>query len=186
MRQSRRHPIAMSYEPQVMNLDDRNLVGAAHARKCELVDEVLRSFGTVRLKVTGCSMLPSVWPGDTLIIERRDVQEVAVGDILLYRRKTGLVAHRVVSAHDSQGRSRIGVRGDAFPGQGELLFRSEILGTVSQIVRGKKSIILPSPLKYPHRLMGILTWHSDSFARLAFYVHSICSAAWWREVSWKR
>jgi hypothetical protein len=185
VRQSRHDPGAMPYDPKVMNLDDYNRV-AAHTRKWELVDEVLRSFGTVRLKVTGCSMLPSIWPGDTLIVERRDVQEVAVGDILLYRRKTGLVAHRVVSAPDSLGKSKVGVRGDAFPGQDELLFRSEILGTVSRIVRGEKSILPPSRLKYHRRLIGILTWHSDSFARLVIYVHSICSAARWREASWKR
>jgi hypothetical protein len=121
-----------------------------------------------------------------LIVERREVQEVAVGDILLCRRKTELVAHRVVSVPDSPGRSRVGVRGDAFPGQGELLFRSEILGTVSRIVRCEKSILPPSRPKYHRRLIGILTWHSDSFARLVIYVHSICSAAWWREASWVR
>src|ERR1700722_4745794 len=169
-----------------MNLDDHDRVGEAHTRKCELVAEVLRSFGTVRLQVTGCSMLPSVWPGDTLIIQRRDVQEVAVGDILLYRRKTGLVAHRVVSEPCSPGRSTVGVRGDAFPGQDELLSRSEILGTVSRIVRGKKSMLPPARLKYHHRLIGIFTWHSDSFARLVIFVHSICSAARWREASWNR
>jgi len=169
-----------------MSLDDRNRVVAAHTRKCELVGEVLRSFGSVRLQVTGCSMLPSVWPGDTLIIQRRHVQEVAVGDILLYRRKSGFVAHRVISEPDSLGRSRVGVRGDAFPGQDELLCRSEILGTVSRIVRGKKSMLPPVRLKCHHRLIGILTWHSDSFARLVIFVHSICSAARWREVLWKR
>lgn len=173
-------------QEEFMSLDDHNRVAAAHTRKCELVDEVLRSFGTVHLKVTGCSMLPSVWPGDTLIIQRRDVQEIAVGDILLYCRKGSLVAHRVVSESDSLGRSRVGVRGDAFPGQDELLCRSEILGTVSRIVRGKKSMLPPARLKYRHRLIGILTWHSDSFARLVIFVHSICSAARWREVSWKR
>jgi len=78
------------------------------------------------------------------------------------------------------------VRGDAFPGQDELLFRSEILGTVSRIVRGEKSILPPTRLKYHHRLIGTLTWHSDSFARFVIYLHSICSAAWWREASWKR
>jgi signal peptidase I len=169
-----------------MSLGDHNRVGAVHTRKCELVDEVLRSFGTVRLQVTGCSMLPSVWPGDTLIIQRRDVREVAVGDILLYRRKARLIAHRVISEPDSLGKSTVGVRGDAFPGPDELLFRSEILGTVSRIVRGKKSILPPSRLKYHHRLIGILTWHSDLFARLLIFVHSICSAARWREASWKR
>ena len=169
-----------------MKLDDHYRVGAAHARACELVDEVLRSFGTVRLQVTGSSMLPSVWPGDTLIIERQGVREVAVGDILLYCRKGRLIAHRVVSKPDTLEKSRVAVRGDAFPGPDELLLYSEILGTVSRIVRGKKSILPPSRLKYHHRLIGILTWQSDLFARLVICVHSICSAAHWREVSWKR
>jgi hypothetical protein len=166
-----------------MILDRDSRDGVAHSRKCELVDEVLRSFGTVRLRVTGYSMLPSVWPGDTLIIQRRNVQEVAVGDILLYRRKARLFAHRVVSESQSLGRSCVGVRGDAFPGRNELLFRSEILGTVSRILRGRKWISPSSRLRLHQRLIGLLTWHSDSLARLAVLVHSILITAWRSEVS---
>ena len=39
--------------------------------KHDLAAEVLRQFGEVRLKVTGASMLPSVWPGDVLTVRRR-------------------------------------------------------------------------------------------------------------------
>jgi hypothetical protein len=164
-----------------MSTDNRNRVDAAHTQKCELVGEVLRLFGTVRLQVNGYSMVPSVWPGDTLIVQRRAVQEVAVGNILLYRRKARLFAHRVVSKQDSLGKSRISVRGDAFPGQDEPLFNSEILGTVSRIVRGGKCVRPSSRLKLHQRLIGILTWHSNLFARLAVFVHSVCSAARYRE-----
>src|SRR6266568_2706456 len=34
--------------------------------KGELFLEVLRTFGSARLRVTGTSMLPSIWPGDIL------------------------------------------------------------------------------------------------------------------------
>ena len=40
---------------------------------CELVAEVVRSFGEVRLKVTGGSMLPAIWPGDVITVRRRDL-----------------------------------------------------------------------------------------------------------------
>ena len=41
------------------------------AVKCELAAEVLRSSGELRLRVTGSSMLPAVWPGDELTIRRQ-------------------------------------------------------------------------------------------------------------------
>ena len=44
--------------------------------KCELAAEVLRSFGTLRFAATGWSMLPSVWPGETLVVERVQPDEV--------------------------------------------------------------------------------------------------------------
>src|SRR6266568_848730 len=38
--------------------------------KGELFLEVLRTFGSARLRVTGTSMLPSIWPGDILEVDR--------------------------------------------------------------------------------------------------------------------
>ena len=43
---------------------------ATKTLKCELAAEVLRSFGTLRFAATGWSMLPSVWPGETLVVDR--------------------------------------------------------------------------------------------------------------------
>ena len=79
----------MTASPQVF--DD------AHAVKCELAGEVLRASGRVRLQVTGWSMLPSVWPGDTLVIESVASDAVSEGDIVLFSRERRLFAHRVVT-----------------------------------------------------------------------------------------
>jgi len=48
-----------------------------HALKCELAAEVLRSTGTLTLQVTGWSMLPSMFSGDMLTIQRPDAETAA-------------------------------------------------------------------------------------------------------------
>ena len=164
-----------------MTFDDARM-SAAHSGKCELVGEAVRLFGSVRVRVTGRSMLPSIWPGDTLVIQRRNAQDVETGDILLYCREGRLFAHRVVTG--AQGRSGIGVRGDALPNPDDLVPQAEVVGTVSRISRNGKFSRPASRLEYPKRLIGILTWHSDSFAGLVVFVHSICNAAWWRN-AWR-
>src|SRR5215469_3672057 len=73
----------------------------SHAIKCELAAEVLRSSGTLRLRVMGWSMLPTVWPGDTLLVQRVDPTEVPEGDIVLFGRERRLFAHRVVKNRNS-------------------------------------------------------------------------------------
>jgi hypothetical protein len=182
MRKGRPDPVRLSFEPKtLMSFDDDDRMLAAHAQKCELVDEVLRVFGTVRLRVTGFSMLPSVWPGDTLIILRRNIQRIAAGDIVLYCRGARLFAHRVVSGADSPGKSNVSVQGDALPGPDDLLLRSEILGTVCRIIRNGKYVQPSSRLKYYERLVGSLIGRSQWLARVVVFIHSICSSARWRE-----
>jgi hypothetical protein len=169
-----------------MSLHRATNMDAVHTRNCELIGEVLRLFGTASVRVTGCSMLPSVWPGDTLVIQRAVPQKVAVGDILLYLREAQLVVHRVVSAKHFLGRSEIYVRGDALRRPDGLVVPSEILGTVSRIVRDGKSV-RPSPrLKYRARLIGILAYHSNALTRFLVFVHSIWTKARWKEAECTR
>src|SRR5437867_5169649 len=74
-----------------LQLED--LRAAAHR---ELLAEVARKFGEIRFKATGDSMMPSVWPGDLLTVRRQSFSEFRIGQIVLYRRGGGFVAHRVV------------------------------------------------------------------------------------------
>ena len=47
------------------------MLDARRKLKFDLAVEVLRSFGTAKLPVTGASMLPSFWPGDILEVHRQ-------------------------------------------------------------------------------------------------------------------
>jgi signal peptidase len=101
------------------------------AVKRNLIADVARSFGQVRLQVTGCSMLPAVWPGDILIVCRCSSAELHPGQIVLCFRDEALVAHRLVS--------KIGdhflTRGDSLYNYDRPFQEDEILGRVVTIVR---------------------------------------------------
>ena len=78
--------------------------------RTELFADVLRQFSTARLVVTGASMLPAIWPGDALTIERKELAELRAGEIVLAEREAKLIAHRVKSVGD-----RLITQGDSMP-----------------------------------------------------------------------
>jgi len=85
---------------------------------CKLAAEVLRSTGELRLRVTGTSMLPAVWPGDVLSVRGGDVTEALPGDIVLFGREGKLVAHRVVEVRSRKPGDRSQKSADRGPESG--------------------------------------------------------------------
>ena len=113
----------------------------AHALKCGLAVEVLHSSGTLHLRVMGWSMLPTVWPGDTLIVERLASNEVFDGDIVLFSNGRRFVAHRVVDGKRRAGKPDIQTKGDAVPRLDSPVPGGNLLGKVSFIVRnGERNV----------------------------------------------
>jgi hypothetical protein len=65
--------------------------------RCSLAAEALRSWGVVKLRARGVSMLPSLWPGDLLTVQFRRPEQVEPGELVLYMRHRRFFVHRVVS-----------------------------------------------------------------------------------------
>ena len=151
-----------------MNLRDVT-INESHALKCEMAAEVLRSSGTLRLRVMGWSMLPTVWPGDTLIVERVDSAEVTEGDIILFGRDRRLFAHRVVKNHSS----KMLTRGDSMPASDSPVCENEFLGRVSSIVRNGKPIKPRRSLHTSERAIASLVQKSEIAARVVASVHGL-------------
>jgi signal peptidase I len=145
--------------------------GRENALKGELAGEILLRFGTLRLQVTGQSMLPSVWPGDVLIIKRCFFGEVSPGDIVLYARERRLFAHRVIGAGADLGEPYLVTQGDASPTPDSPISAAEFLGRVSQIVRAGKCVERASVLSFPNRLIANVARYSTIVARLFVYRH---------------
>ena len=137
--------------------------------KCSLASEVLRRFGRLRLQVTGASMLPSLWPGDLLLIRGAQFVEVSRGDLVFFFRDNRFFVHRAV-----------GVSGDRLLTQGDGLAtpdlpvgRGELLGRVVFISRDGV-MHQPSPLGAAGRLLAFGVRRSTTFGSILLRLQPIC------------
>jgi signal peptidase I len=147
----------------------------AHAVKCELAVGVLLSSGTLRLQVTGWSMLPTVWPGDTLVIECASRSAVSAGDIVLFGRDRRLFAHRVIEKSPFADVGLV-TRGDAMPSADAPVSSGELLGKVSFILRNGTRIEPRRSLRLPQRAVAALVRSSEMAARVVVGAHSMHEA----------
>lgn len=137
--------------------------------KIALIGDVLRRFGEVRIRVTGSSMLPSVWPGDQLTIRRRLVTETRTGDIAVFTRDHRLFAHRVV-AHEGR---RLVTQGDGVPSRDEPVNETELLGVVVSVARNGKRAGLPAGPGVAGRLAAALVRRSSHASRILQRGHAL-------------
>jgi signal peptidase I len=136
----------------------------AHALQCELAGEVLRSSGSLHLRVAGWSMLPTVWPGDTLIIEPANGRQVCEGDVVLFSRGRQFVAHRVVAISHAECAS-FHTQGDALPCPDSPLVASQLLGKVSFVQRAGKCAELRRHRPFVNRAVAAVLRRSTFTAR---------------------
>lgn len=144
---------------------------SAHSAKCELAAEVLRSWGKLRLRVNGRSMLPSIRPGDMLLIEAVNYDEVGNGEVVLFLREKRLFAHRAVGRNPAD--LRIITRGDAMHREDPPLNEDELLGRVTLIWRGGKVIGAPKKLGTLERALAALVCRFALAGRLVVGVQGL-------------
>jgi signal peptidase I len=157
---------------QVMTFFDA-IPDDAHAVKCELAAEVLRSSGALRLRVSGKSMLPAIWPGDTLLIERVESHTVSEGDIVLFGRDRRLVVHRVARRIETPAESGIVTRGDAMPEPDPAVPEGDLLGKVSIISRNGNLIAPRKTPRWTERAVAVLVRRSDIAARVVVGIRGL-------------
>jgi signal peptidase I len=132
--------------------------------KCELAAEILRSFGGLRLRTTGASMLPAVWPGDVLFVRRHDPVEAVPGDVILFWCSGRLVAHRVVARTIGPDGVQWITRGDSLAGRDPAVSKDQVLGCVTAIERGARRLSLRQ--SRASRLISWLLRRSDFSTRV--------------------
>jgi signal peptidase len=94
-----------------------------------LTVESVARFGRARIRVTGSSMLPAIWPGDAIEVERRALGEVCVGDVALFVRGARLFAHRIVEHRVDE----IVTQGDTVPNADAPVNGSSLVGIVARV-----------------------------------------------------
>ena len=117
--------------------------------RCSLAAEALRSRGALKLRATGVSMLPTLWPGDLLTVQCLRAEEAEPGEIVLYMRSDRFFVHRIVSQNLSQDNASLITRGDCMPADDPPIGRNELLGKVTEIQRSD-SVFLPARQAFAH------------------------------------
>jgi len=107
-------------------------------------------------------MLPTIWPGDTLLVEQVEFSPVAEGEIILFRRERRLFAHRIVRS----GRFDILTRGDSMAAPDLPVDRDEVLGRIVSIIRNGKRFQPRTSLRVHERVVAGVVQHSDLAARV--------------------
>jgi hypothetical protein len=154
-----------------MNSENHLTSEALHRAKCDLASEVLNSFGGLRFAATGWSMLPSIWPGETLVVERVSPEQVRVGDVVLTGRDGRLRAHRVVSIIGSGETRQWITQGDALSMPDSPMAEDRLLGRVVYLIRRRKCIPVPAELGVIEKVLAKIIRHSTPAARALVYLN---------------
>jgi|SRR5208337_226110 len=144
---------------------------ATGAVRSALVADVLRGSGllfgsaleggrSVRLRVHGESMLPTLWPGDVVEITSCSLADVRPGEIVLARHGGRLFLHRLVAA-TAEG---FVLRGDSMPGADPPFPSDALLGRLRGMVDGRSRSVLS-------RALGTVFCHCGPARRLALQLH---------------
>jgi signal peptidase I len=134
-------------------------MNAAENASGALVEEVVRSIGEVRLRVLGTSMVPAVLPGDLVSIRRASLDEISLGEVVLFLQNGRLFVHRVVGRNEASAAGNpeepcLITRGDRLRHDDPPVSSQELLGRVVSVERDNRNIELA-----PHGSKG-------QFARL--------------------
>jgi len=151
---------------------------------CGLAEEVVRAFGEVRLRVFGTSMVPSILPGDLVLIQRASLHEISPGEVVLFLQEGRLFVHRVVgrkvaASADRPEESWLITRGDRLRHEDPPVTAPELLGRLVSIERDNQKVELPA--HEPSRLIVRLLQSSDRVTYLYLRL-----AAGWRNLFLRR
>jgi len=111
----------------------------------ELTDELLNSNQRVRLKVGGYSMFPMLREGDEIIVSKCNINEIMPGDVVVFKRNTKWIAHRLLKKTTGNNSTILITKGDSCKLNDEPFNENNLCGKVVLFYRkGKEKKINPS------------------------------------------
>jgi len=133
---------------------------------------MLQSRGWLRLRATGASMLPTLWPGDLLTIQSLSLEQVEPGDIVLWTRGGRFFVHRVMRKLTAGAASLMVTRGDSMPQEDQPAGPEELLGKVIEVGRYRSRTVPGRRLSLLHHVLARVLCRSALCQQLALRLHA--------------
>jgi signal peptidase I len=103
--------------------------------RMDLLAETLRQHGEARLVGLGCSMIPSIYPGDLITVRAASPSEISTGEVVLVFRERRFWIHRLVCRVSTGKEFLLTTKGDALDQTDPRVGSNQILGRVIRIDR---------------------------------------------------
>ena len=94
------------------------------------------------IEVTGFSMWPFLKAGEKLLIKKFSIEDLRVGDIIIYRADNQLVCHRLVKRSKTENGHLLFARGDNSSSLPTLVTEQMFLGKIIGIIKNGQAISL--------------------------------------------
>jgi signal peptidase I len=104
----------------------------------ELGKELAGEGACLHVEVRGWSMYPFIRDGDNIKVVPAALDEIEVGDVVLFRSGDRLLAHRVVGYISEDGSTSIRARGDRFRQEDPPFGQAELVGRVATVCRYRR------------------------------------------------
>jgi hypothetical protein len=125
----------------------------------ELIEVRLQAGALVRFHVFTTSMLPTLRPGDTLLVRRASLAEIAPGALLVIRQGSAWIVHRLLRQLSFKDDLYLRTKGDNRLLADPLFDASQLIGVVQSIYRGSHKISLYTwRARVGGRLLAWLSW----------------------------
>jgi signal peptidase I len=111
---------------------------------------------TVRVVASGYSMIPTIWPGETVEISPISIEDVIVGDIIAFQRIHHIVVHRVIRKQSTESYFLLKSQGDSNLKEDEAITKDIFLGKVS--VPFKIAGIQKAPLPISRMVFSLIAF----------------------------
>jgi signal peptidase I len=160
----------VGYRYQVLDINPQT----REEGRCSLAAAALRSWGVVKLRARGVSMLPSLWPGDLLTVQSRRPEQVEPGELLLYMRQRRFFVHRVVSKRRVGNEVVLVARGDCMPQDDPPVQSGEVLGKITEIQRAGLFFLPVRKLSRFRRIVAYMLCRWSLFRRVGLRLWELC------------
>jgi signal peptidase I len=145
--------------------------------RCSLAADTLRAWGELKLRATGVSMLPTLWPGDILTVQSYGLEQVEPGEVVLYKRRGRFFIHRVVRKSLTGGEVFLITRGDCMTEADPPVRSGEVLGRITEIQRAGSVYVPARKLSLFRRMLAFTLCHRSLFRRVGLRLWGRCHRA---------
>jgi signal peptidase I len=134
---------------------------AVHSERfIDMLEHLLGRGHAVRFRADGWSMYPTIRYGEVIVVQPLSGSTPLTGDILLYRRSEGAIAHRVIgTTWSAGGRPKLIFRGDAANCCDPPIDTAMLLGRVVAVERDGRTLQLGYLNRIWSPVIARMLWH---------------------------